>query len=142
MLWIIIVLVFVAAGWIFLVPHYNGRKLTWWIGSSHEPIQEPLHENLVSVKVVEELPEAPRRPKAETPKPFAPKAFPTKPPNFIPADTFEGPRSGYVFKNDARGVGYYIDRPRVEFSHRETHEYKIEESPSKIRHGVTRIEDL
>ena len=137
MLWIIIVLAFIAVGWIFLVPHYNGRKFTWWIGSSREPIQESLREDLVSIKIVEELPEAPQRPKAETPK-----AFPSKPPNFIPADTFEGPRSGYVFKNDTRGVGYYIDRPRVEFSHRETHEYKTEESPSNIHQGVTRIEDL
>ncbi len=29
--------------------------------------------------------------------------------NFIPSDTFTGAKSGYVFKNDTMGIGYYLD---------------------------------
>lgn len=28
---------------------------------------------------------------------------------FIPSDTFSGAKSGYVFKNDIMGIGYYLD---------------------------------
>ena len=32
-------------------------------------------------------------------------------PEFIPADTFEGAKAGYIFKNDHYGIGYYRDAP-------------------------------
>ena len=31
---------------------------------------------------------------------------------FIPADNFQGSRPGYVYKMDAKGLGYYIDHYR------------------------------
>ena len=29
---------------------------------------------------------------------------------FIPSKTFMGAKSGYVFKNDHNGIGYYLDK--------------------------------
>lgn len=34
---------------------------------------------------------------------------PSKKPAFIPADSFQGSRPGYVYKMDTEGLGYYID---------------------------------
>uniref|UniRef100_A0A6C0JCA1 Uncharacterized protein n=1 Tax=viral metagenome TaxID=1070528 RepID=A0A6C0JCA1_9ZZZZ len=28
---------------------------------------------------------------------------------FIPSESFSGAKEGYVFKNDATGLGYYLD---------------------------------
>ena len=28
---------------------------------------------------------------------------------FIPSESFDGAKEGYVFKNDSNGIGYYLD---------------------------------
>jgi len=33
--------------------------------------------------------------------------------NFIPSDSFKGSKSGYVFKMDDEGLGYYVDKYNV-----------------------------
>lgn len=33
--------------------------------------------------------------------------------NFIPSNSFKGSKSGYVFKMDDEGLGYYVDKYNV-----------------------------
>ena len=42
---------------------------------------------------------------------LSPTKLPTKLPttDFIPSQSFSGERSGYVFKMDTKGIGYYAD---------------------------------
>lgn len=42
-----------------------------------------------------------------THEPFSNKITPD---DFIPSDTFQGSKEGYVFKKDNKGLGYYIDK--------------------------------
>ncbi len=45
---------------------------------------------------------------------YTPEAFINKVvlDDFIPSDTFQGSKEGYVFKTDDKGLGYYIDKKR------------------------------
>lgn len=109
------------AFWMFLVPHYNGTKYTLGIGSSYSPI--------VQYQALS---------KAEPPAP--PPAPPVsgktqKPQNFIPSEIFKGKKSGYVFKKDKQGIGYYRDR-HVSFneSENEVRLYNTGDPPVNTRH--------
>ena len=46
---------------------------------------------------------------------LSPTKLPTKLPttDFIPSQSFSGERSGYVFKMDTKGIGYYADHRGV-----------------------------
>jgi len=110
------------AFWMFAVPHYNGNDYTLGIGSSYTPIAQ--YQAL---------------PKAEPPAP-PPPAPPVpektqKPQNFIPSESFAGEKSGYVFKKDKQGIGYYRDR-HVSFneSENEVRLYNTGDSPVNTRH--------
>lgn len=35
-------------------------------------------------------------------------------PTFIEADKFSGSKEGYVFKMDSQGLGYYLDKHKVQ----------------------------
>ena len=117
--------------WFYLVPHYNGKEYTFWIGTTSTPeAGSPLPR--VTHPVVHTNPS--RQPT------MAPKrAVPA--PSFMPSSSFQGGKDGYVFKNDNLGLGYYKDSvppsPRVRFaSKNQMQSYKTTEPPNHVTKGL------
>jgi hypothetical protein len=112
-------------GWIYLVPHYNGKNYTFWIGTTYKPSEGfPMYE--VEMERMRRVP--------EEHNPHQSK----EPPRFISAPNFQGPMSGYVFKNDRLGLGYYVDQtPRhVRFAEaNQVQNYSTAEPPNQVMMG-------
>ena len=54
-------------------------------------------------------------------------------PDYVPSDTFEGAKEGYIFKADIYGVGYYRDQPAEIRVTAETLEKEAAERRAKVR---------
>ena len=115
-------------GWIYLVPHYNGKNYTFWIGTTYKPSAfVPRYEVEMERMRSQQEP-------AEEPNPHQSK----EPPPFISAPNFQGPMRGYVFKNDRLGLGYYLDQtPRhVRFAEaNQVQNYSTVEPPNRVMMG-------
>jgi len=113
-------------GWIYLVPHYNGKNYTFWIGTTYKP-SEGLSRYEVETERTRQVPVEEQNSHQLN-----------QPSSFIPAPNFQGPMSGYVFKNDRLGLGYYADQtPRhVRFSEaNQVQNYSTVEPPNHVMKG-------
>ena len=49
----------------------------------------------------------------------------TLPPMFIPSETFQGARAGYVFRSSTQGTGYYLDVQTLDKKNNNTEDSKV-----------------
>ena len=97
----------------------------WWffLRPKQVVIEEPMEMEIETPEVIEKPPEPVKEPPKKKKKP--------EKPNFMISSQWDGERDGYVFKSGDKGLGYYLDRPRVSFGTNEVVPYSPNESPEQ-----------
>ena len=97
----------------------------WWffLRPKQVVVEEPKEMEIETPEVIEKPPEPVKEPPKKKKKP--------EKPNFMISSQWDGERDGYVFKSGDKGLGYYLDRPRVSFGTNEVVPYSPNESPEQ-----------
>lgn len=97
----------------------------WWffLRPKQVVVEEPMEMEIETPEVIEKPPESVKEPPKKKKKP--------EKPNFMISSQWDGERDGYVFKSGDKGLGYYLDRPRVSFGTNEVVPYSPNESPEQ-----------